>query len=261
MTSHTNLLRTMEDEGAATSAATLVGAASAAADPSLSPRRATQLARLAGALLLVMTVAAIFAEIGTRAAMFVAGDAAATAARILEAPDHFRLGFVGYLVAFLCDVPVAVLFYALLRPVARTWALTAAAFRLVYTAIVGAVLLHYASALIVLQDPGLAALGDAQREAMALAHLQLFDAGFHLALVFFGVHLALLGGLFLRSRQLPTALAALVTLGGAAYLVDNLAYFVAPALQAAIAPIVGVLAMAEVLLALWLVVKGARAPT
>ncbi|MCA9658940.1 MAG: DUF4386 domain-containing protein [Myxococcales bacterium] len=250
-------MRTLEDEGAQTSAAaTGDGALDRGAD---APQRtAARLARLAGALLLVMTVAAIFAEVGTRAAMFVAGDAHETATRILAAPEQFSLGFVGYLVAFLCDVPVAILFYALLRPFTRTWALTAAAFRLVYTAIVGAVLLHYAGALIVLQDPGLAALGVAQREALALSHLQLFDAGFHLSLVFFGVHLTLLGALLLRARLLPTALSALVTLGGVAYLVDNIAYFIAPAVKATLGPVLAALAMAEVLLALWLVAKGVR---
>jgi hypothetical protein len=244
MTSHTDLLRTLDEKGVRERAD--------------APRTAARLARLAGALLLVMTVAALFAEVGTRAAVFVPGDAHETAARILAAPEQFNRGFVGYLVAYLLDVPVAILFYVLLRPFSRTWSLTAAAFRLVYTAIVSAVLLHYASALIVLQDPGLAALGVAQREALALSHLQLFDAGFHLSLVFFGVHLTLLGGLLLRARLLPTALSALVTLGGAAYLVDNLAYFIAPALKATLGPALAALAMAEVLLALWLVAKGVR---
>jgi len=204
---------------------------------------------MAGGLLLVMAACAIFAELGVRAALVIPGDAAATAARIAASPGLFRLGFVGYLVAFLCDIPIAVLFYAMLRRVDATGALTAMAFRLVYAAVVGAALIAYAGAIHLATNPKL-----------VLLCMELFDQGFHLALVFFGVHLVLLGGLLVRSEMLPRGLGGLVSLGGVAYLLDNVSFFVAPAFRASAAPFLAALAMSELVLAAWLVVKGVSRP-
>ncbi|WP_150243089.1 DUF4386 domain-containing protein [Nocardiopsis quinghaiensis] len=220
---------------------------------------APRLARATGALLLVMAVSAMFAEVAVRANLVVPGDALATAQRIQASPDLFRLGFLGYLVAFLCDVPVAVLFYVLLRPVSRTWALLAASFRLVYTAVVSAFLLQYAQAMLLLEGADhLSALGPEQVHALASFHLDAFSHGFGAALVFFGIHLALLGPLLLRSGRVPAVLGVLVGLGGLAYVVDGLLLFAWPALHASLSPVLAVLGFSELLLALWLVLRGVR---
>ena len=70
---------------------------------------AVWLAGITGVVLLVMAVAATLSEFGVRAGMVVAGDAEATAQYTLASPLLFRAGLFGYLVAFVCDVPVAVL--------------------------------------------------------------------------------------------------------------------------------------------------------
>jgi hypothetical protein len=218
-----------------------------------------RLARITGVLLLVMAVAAIFAEFGVRTGMVVAGDAEATARNIQASPQLFRAGLFGYLVAFVCDVPVAVLFFLLLRHVGNGLALGAMAFRLVYTAVVGACLLAYGGAVHLLSGESyLSALGAEQLHAQALFFLRLFDQGFILALVFFAFHLILLGWLLFRSRQLPRVFGVLVLLGGASYLIDGTLYYLAPSMQVAAKPVLAVFGMAEVLLALWLVVKGLR---
>ncbi|MEM9454879.1 MAG: DUF4386 domain-containing protein [Myxococcota bacterium] len=73
-----------------------------------SVRPAVRLARLTGALLLVMAVTAMFADLRGRSTLVVPTDAEATVARVLAAEGLFRLGLVGYLVAVVCDVPVAI---------------------------------------------------------------------------------------------------------------------------------------------------------
>ena len=187
------------------------------------------------------------------------GDPAATAANIAAEPGRYRLGLLGYFLAFLLDVPVAVLLYALLRRAGRTMALTAMAFRLVYTAMVGASLLAYAGAGVILEGTTIASgLGAASRVELASLSLALFDSGFTLSLGFFGVHLGLLGVLLWRSRLVPRFLGAVIGAGGVAYLIDTVTVFGAPQVNAAIAPVLVVLAMAEVILALWLVVFAYR---
>jgi hypothetical protein len=217
----------------------------------------SRLARLAGALLLIMAASAMLAELGARAALVVPGDAAATAARILGAPLRFRLGFVGYLVAFLCDVPVAVLFYLLLRRGREATALIAMAFRLVYAAIAGASLIPVLGALSLLDGgPARAGIDARVLPALVYASLEGFAHGFRIALVFFGLHLVLLGALLGASRRLPRAIGAIVAIGGTSYLVDGASFFLAPALHARITPILAALATSELVLAIWLVVKG-----
>ncbi|TMR99871.1 DUF4386 domain-containing protein [Nonomuraea basaltis] len=218
-----------------------------------------RLARITGGLLLVIAASALFAEFFVRSTLVIPGDAPATARAIQASPQLFRLGFLGYLLAFVCDLPVAVLFYVLLRPVNRTLALMAASFRLVYTAIVAAALLPYAGAMILLGGTGyLSAVGTDQRHALALFNLDLFTHGFGAALVFFGVHLGLLGWLLFRSRRIPAVLGILVSLGGLAYVIDGITRFIAPSLHATIVPVLGTLGMAELVLAIWLVTKGMR---
>jgi hypothetical protein len=216
------------------------------------------LARITGVLLLVMTVAAIFAEFGVRASLL-QGDPQTVARQILDSQQTFRFGFLGYLVAYLCDVPVAVFLYLLMRETDRPLAAVMGAFRLVYTAIVAAVLLQFFGALLFLTSET-SAFEAAQVHQMAVFFTALFDSGFHMSLIFFAVHLLLLGVLLYRSRRVPRALGALVAAGGVAYLLDNVLFFVAPAVQETFGPFLAMIAMGEVLLALWFVVKGIRDP-
>jgi hypothetical protein len=215
------------------------------------------LSRLAGALLLVMALAAGFAELGIHQALVVRGDAAATAGRIAAAGLRFRLGLFGYLVAFLCDVPVAVLLYLLLRHASAPLALTAAAFRLVYAAVAGAALLPFLGPVLLSRGSGyLSALTPAQLHALTLLSIEAFEEGFGLALVFFGVHLVLLGVLMLGTTALPRVLGVLIAISGLAYLAGSLSRVLAPGHHAAIAPLLAVCGCFELGLALWLLVKG-----
>ena len=213
-----------------------------------------QLARVTCVLLIVMTIAAIFAQFVVRTPLL-AAEPAGVARRILASEQTFRLGFLGYLLAYMLDVPVAVLLYVILKPTHRSLAAVMAAFRLVYTAVVGAVLLLFFGGLLVLQGD-LSAFEPAQVQQLAALFTSLFDSGFHLSLMFFAVHLLLLGILLFRSRRVPRWLSALVAAGGLAYLLDNVLFFLAPSLQATVGPVLGMIAMGEVVLAFWMLFKG-----
>ena len=206
-----------------------------------------------------MALAAGFAELGVHQALVVPGDAAATAGRIAAAGLRFRLGILGYILAFLCDVPVAVTLYVLLRHVNAPLAFTAAAFRLVYAAVAGAALLPFLGPVVLSSGAGyLSALAPAQLQALTLLSVEASDEGFGLALVFFGVHLVLLGVLMLGSTALPRVLGVLVAISGVSYLAGSLSRLLAPELHAAIAPLLAACGCFELVLALWLLVKGVR---
>lgn len=225
--------------------------------------RARTLARTAGWLYLVIIVGAGFAQGVVRGGLVVPGDAAATAAAIEGASWLFRLGLVGDLVAFAADAAVAVLLYVLLRAVSPTVALMAAAFRLVAHPAIGSLnLVHHLGALLILEGsiaPG--TFEPAQLDALALLSLEVHHLGYLLAGVFFGVHLALLGFLLVKSERFPGWLGILVALAAVGYLTETFVHLLFPVAAAFGTALVAVTAgVGEVALCLWLVVRGVRAP-
>jgi hypothetical protein len=87
-------------------------------------------ARIAGALWLIIIVAAAFAEFYVRGRIVVDGDASATATNILAHETLYRLGAAAALIYLLCDIVVALILYELLKPVSRSLSLLASVFRL-----------------------------------------------------------------------------------------------------------------------------------
>ena len=183
------------------------------------------LARWAGALYLLIFVAAGFAEGGVRASVFVFGDAAATAAAIQADPGFFRLGIAADAVAFMADAVVAVLLYFLLRPAGPVLAAVAAALRLVA---------HPAGAIINLanQWSALAVLENSGSPEQAYQLMQAHGFGYILAGFAFGASLLVLGMLIHRAPTWPSWLAVLVAIAGAGYFIDSFGMVLAPGNEA-----------------------------
>jgi len=214
-------------------------------------------ARIAGLLYLVVIVGGIFAEFVVREGAIVAGDPAQTAANILDSEWLFRLGFVADLVVVSCDVALALLFFVLLRPVSESIALLAAFFRLTQAAMLAVIAVMHFAALVILNDLGyLGEVETGELNAVALALLDVRSYGYDVALVFFGISLLLVGYLVYRSGYLPRILGVLLVIGGLGYLVDSFTSFLAPSLDEEIAVVLVPAVVAEVSLALWLLVKG-----
>ena len=92
-------------------------------------------ARAAGILFLVTLFAGFFGESYVPSHFIVSGDAAATARNLTASPGLFRLGFAAYLIEATCDICLALVFYALLKPVQKDLALLAAFFGILSTAL------------------------------------------------------------------------------------------------------------------------------
>lgn len=214
------------------------------------------LARAAGIMYVALFGLGMFAPIVLEQ-LVVPGDAAATAAALTGARLLFGASLLAWVVIAAVDVAVAVVLYLLLAPAGRAASLTAAGFRLVYTAVLGSllVLLFHAWKLLGLPGgPGQA--GDGQHAA-ALAALEEFATGFQLALVLFGVHLALLGVVLYRSRWAPRVLSVALVAAGFGYAVNSLASLLL-GYGGAISMILMVPAvLGELGLTVWLLVKGA----
>lgn len=210
-------------------------------------------ARLAGLLYLVVILGGTFSPFVV-APSSLSEDPAAITAKIMQSQSAYRLGGVAEIVVLACDITLAVIFYHLLRPVSRTVAMLAAFFRLAYAAINGAnVTLHFAPLLVLTAQPALP-------QMLAVDFMKLHLLGFDIALVFFGIHVALLGYLTFRSTYLPRVLGLLGMLGGAAYLTNSLVSLLAPGALAGRALILLAPAgLAEIAIALWLLAVGVNA--
>jgi hypothetical protein len=160
-------------------------------------------ARIAGLLYLVVAICGGFAEF-VRTSLIESGDATATARNILDNEWLFRVSFASDLVAFSADVALALLLYALLRPVNATLALLAAFFRLAQGAVLGINLLNQFFALLVLSGESyLDVFEPSQLDALALLFLEAHGYGYLIGLVFFALSNLVLGYLVLKSRFLP----------------------------------------------------------
>lgn len=215
-------------------------------------------ARTAGVLYLYIIVAGIFAELFVRSRLVVSADAAATAGNIMANESLFRIGFSGELMHLAFDVAIAMILYALLRPVNRNIALLAAFMRLACDIILATASLSHFAALRLLADADyLTAFQPDQLHTLALLAMKLHGDAYAISLVFFAFACLSLGYLIFRSSYLPRTIGALLVIAGVCYLIDSFAHFLNPAFAATLFPLLFIpIFIAELSLTLWLIVKG-----
>lgn len=215
-------------------------------------------ARVGGILYLAIIVFGFFGEMVVRGSLVVSGDAATTASNIAASPLLWRAGIVGDLLMHVCDVPVIVVLYLLLRPVSESLALLATLINLLQTAVLVANKLTLLVPIFLQEDVGyLKAFTPDQLHVLSYLSIKAHGFGFGVGLIFFGVGCLLRGYLIFRSGYLPKALGVLIAIAGLCYLINSFALLLAPSFATAIFP--GILAPAfvgELSLSLWLIFKG-----
>ncbi len=226
------------------------------------PTSPQTVARIGGALYLIIIFFGIFGEMVVRDKLIVWGDATATAERILASESLWRMSVAAELFYLLCAVALMAIFYVLLRPVSNDLALLAVFFNLVSIAIEASGRLHLISALTVLRGTErLTAFEPSQLHGLAYLSLQSHGRGFSISLLFFGCVCLILGYLIFRSGYLPRLLGVLMVIAGLGYLIDGFALILSPAFHAMIFPASLLPAfIAESFLCLWLLVKGVNVP-
>jgi hypothetical protein len=221
-----------------------------------------RLARIAGFLYLLVGIFGGFAEGYVEPKMYVAGNAAATAANVVANAGLVRLGVVADLLDGTVFIFLAMTLYMLLKHVDTGVARAMVVLVGLAAAITTLVAVFEFEGLRVATDSTYAAaFGTAGSNAMVLLLLDTQHYGLLIAQIFFGLWLAPLGYLAYRSGMFPKALGVLLVLGAACYLVDLLAAFLVPDISKAIhAYIVIPCAIAEISMVLYLLVRGVKAP-
>jgi hypothetical protein len=170
----------------------------------------------------------------------------------------FRIGFSGEILHIAFDVVVAVLLYALLRPVNRNIALLAAFMRLACDIILAIASISHFVALRLFADADyLGTFEPEQLHTLALFALKLHGSGYAISQVFFGFACLSLGYLIYKSTYLPKTVGGLLMLAGGCYLFNSFSQFLVPQFAVNLFPALFVpIFIAELSLTLWLLVQG-----
>jgi hypothetical protein len=192
--------------------------------------------------------------------VYVPGDAAATAQKVMANAGLVRAGVVADLIQATAWIFVAMVLYLLLRHVNENWARA-----MVILVAVGAAIvclngvLPIAALLVAAEHSYVTAFGAAGSNALALLLLDIHHYGFLVAQIFFGLWLVPLGFLAYKSEMFPKALGVLLVVGGVGYLVGLLAVFLGPTVGEAIDTFLTLVpTAAEVWLLVYLLVIGVR---
>jgi hypothetical protein len=214
-------------------------------------------ARTIGIVYLLYPLTALVGAVLLRG-IVVPADAAATATHILAHESQYRAGFAFDLVANVIYLALTALFYEFFRQVNRSISLIAAFCGLAGCTIqiVGEVL--RIAPLVILENARLATLySPEQLHAAALLSLTLHTEALRIAYLVFAVFDFMIGYLIVRSTFVPSVLGWFMMAAGVAGL-TLLWPPLAVALYYVILPIGG---LAELMLMLWLIVKGGGVPT
>jgi|SRR6266550_2444903 len=211
------------------------------------------LARMAGALYVIITGCALFAYLYVRNQVIVADNMAQTAANFLAHEQLYRLGFSAAVVVVICNLPMGIILFELLKVVNARLALLALVFIIASATLEAVNLFNYIEPLFTFSLPEYAkAFNPEQLQALARGPIRIFGYAFSVSLTFFGVFCALIGFLIFRSKFFPRILGLLMMVAGVTYWINSFRLFLAlpiPYIQ-------WVTLVAELSLALWLLVVG-----
>jgi hypothetical protein len=224
-----------------------------------SPKR---LARFAGFLYLLVGIFGGFAEGYVEPKMYVAGNAAATAANVVANAGLVRIGVVADLLDGTFFVFLALALYILLKHVHKSTVRAMLILVILATGITCAsALFEFEGLRVATGAVDLTTFGSVGSNAIVLLLLDAQHYGLLIAQIFFGLWLAPLGYLAYRSGWFPKALGVVLVAGSASYIVDLLAAFLLPDIAKAIHGFASILpAIAEPAMVLYLLVVGVRTP-
>ncbi len=222
----------------------------------MSPRKRD--ARVAGALYLLMSVAAVVSLNNVPSWFMAGGDAEATADKIAASPLLYRIGVVSDLAAQILFVFLVLALSRLLKGVDERLAALMVALVLVQVPMAFANMLLGMAPLVLLSGADyLSAFTQPQLDALTMGFLDLRGHGVRAVMALWGLWLLPFGLLVLRSRFIPRILGLLLIAGCFGYLAVSAISLLFPAYADVVLPLVS-LAVGEILIILWLVTKGAR---
>ena len=215
-------------------------------------------ARTAGVLYLLLAVLGGWAQLVARGTVYVPGDAATTAANVLQHETLLRWG----LVADILMAAVFVLLGLVLQRLLHESNARLATALLVFTSVgAGSILVNlvfHFGALLVATDPTYAT----SDSTLTLLMLDMHQNGYVLGGIFFGLWLLPLGLIALRSPLFHRGVGIVIVIGAIAWLFDPILAFVLPTDELSVVRSIVTIPtlIAEFGLILYLLIVGVRTP-
>jgi hypothetical protein len=192
--------------------------------------------------------------------LYVSGDAAATVTNILASERLFRLGILSNLITTICFLFLANALYKLFKSVDKDLVRLMVIFIIASVPLAYLEMLKFAPILLLSGGAYLSAFQPAQLQALAMVFLDLFEQGFNISFIFFGLWMFPLGLLVFKSGSgyIPKALGVLLMVGCFGYLVNFLEIFLSLNYKAITSLWMTIAIIAEILCILWLLIKGPK---
>ncbi|HSS20588.1 MAG TPA: DUF4386 domain-containing protein [Pyrinomonadaceae bacterium] len=212
-------------------------------------------ARIAGMLFLCSLVAGGLGEAYVPAKLILSGDAAATVANLQNHDFLYRLGFAAFLIESLCDIALALILYALLKPVNKYLSLLAAFFGLIGTALFAFAELFYFAPLVIMRGAGyLQSFSPDQLNSLVLLSLKFYGFAGMIFSAYYGMCWIVRAYLMWESGYFPRFLSVLMAIGGVGFVVRNFLMIFAPAYASDL--LLMLMFPGGLILTLWLLAKG-----
>jgi hypothetical protein len=217
-------------------------------------------ARLGGIFYFIIIAAGIFGEMFVRSKLIVSGDPGATTNNIVSSQLLWNVGVATDLLMHICDVPLMLIFYLLLKPVNKNLAILAVLFNLIQTAVLVSNKLNLVVALFPLSNADyLKSFAPRQLYTLTYLSIKSHGYGFSVGLIFFGFTCLIMGYLIFKSAYLPKTIGVMMQIAGVCYLINSFTLIIFPSLSDKIFPAILVPAfIAELSLCLWLIFKGVK---
>jgi hypothetical protein len=216
-------------------------------------------ARIAGALYLTIAVCGGFSIGYVPSQIVVAGDAATTAANLIDQLGLFRLGVIADSAVILLEIAVTVILYQMFHAVSPRLALIAMISRLGMIVVMGFNLLLWVMPYVLLTQP--MGLDPTESQVFAQIFFEAHALGIFVWQLFFSAHLLALGWIILRTQLVPHLLGWGLFIGAFGYLIQGLVELTFTDVAALDITIIGLLVivtLSELGFALWLLVRGLR---
>ena len=185
-----------------------------------------QIARFTGAGYLIIFITGIFANFFVIEGLVSPSDATATVANIKANASLFRTGIFSFIIMVIFDVLLAWTLYILFKSVNSNLSLLSGWLRLANGTVFGVALFHLLDIMQVISGAEyLKAFSPAQLDAQVMQSLAAFNNTWLIGLLFFGMHLLLLGYLIYKSGYVPRFIGILLCIAAMGYLIDSCANF------------------------------------
>jgi hypothetical protein len=219
-------------------------------------------ARIAGAVYLSMIFTAPFTLLYIPNKLIVRGDATGTANNILAHETMFRLAIIGDLVTAVIFICLGIALYRLLSSVNKTWAMMMLAFVLVSSTVGFLDTLNNVAALILFRGANFLSVFDKpQLNALGYLFIRLHSQGVFMNELFWGLWLFPFGLLVFRSGFLPRFIGVWLMINCFGYVALCLIALLAQEYYNVAFRWAQPVLFGELVVMLWLLIKGAKVPT